>query len=115
MAGQAEVIDKDCIAVPQDKIHAETECTSLDDRKVTKIRQFFQEIFASLDILYKILKCLNSKLRPRGSGFELLVLVTFFYTVIMRFNVFVMRDLDVIYTTIPIWGIQLLQRQMMLF
>ena len=38
VAGQAEVIDKDCIAVPQDKIHAETECTSLDDRKVTKIR-----------------------------------------------------------------------------
>merc|ERR1712210_263597 len=31
VAGQAEVIDKDCIAVPQDKIHAETECTSLDD------------------------------------------------------------------------------------
>jgi len=31
VAGQAEVIDKDCIAVPQDKINAETECTSLDD------------------------------------------------------------------------------------
>jgi len=31
VAGQSEVIDKDCIAVPQDKVHAETECTSLDD------------------------------------------------------------------------------------
>ena len=45
VAGQAEVIDKDCIAVPQDKINAETECTSLDDRKVTKIHQFFQKTF----------------------------------------------------------------------
>ena len=44
VAGQAEVIDKDCIAVPQDKIHAETECTSLDDRKVTKIRHFIPKI-----------------------------------------------------------------------
>jgi len=31
VAGQSEVIDKDCIAVPQDKVNAETECTSLDD------------------------------------------------------------------------------------
>jgi len=31
VAGQSEVIDKDCIAVPQDKVHSERECTSLDD------------------------------------------------------------------------------------